>query len=341
VATYTYPSSAELRAIDQELMPRMIEGRVLFDILPMEEADTFLLRWDQADNFLGLQNVRGLNGEPPRIKRIGQKTWQMVPGVFGEYIEIDEEELTTRRQIGSFNEPIRIDDLVTQAEAQLLERELDRVELIGWTLLATGTFSVSSINGQVIHTDSYTLQTFSAGTPWATVATATPIANFNAVQLLSRGHGVNFGASARAYMNRATANNLFGNTNAADLGGKKSAYGASVNGVNDINPILMGLDLPEVAIYDQGYLDDTNTFQLFIPNNKVVVIGKRPGDQKVGAYRMCRNANNPTLQPGPYTTVYDSMADGNNKPPRKIEVHRGHNGGPCLMYPSAVVMMTV
>jgi hypothetical protein len=338
LATFTYPTSAELQQIAQERLPRLMENRVVFTFFPTTDVDAHLLKWEQADNFLGLQQIRGLNGEPPRVKRVGQKI-QMAPGAYGEFVPIDEQELTSRRQTGTFGDPISVTDLVSMAELHLEQRELDRIELIIWTLLATGTFSVSNINGAVTHTDTYTVQTYTAGVTWATSATATPLANFRAVQLLGRGKGVSFGAGAKAFMNRATANALFQNTNANDLAGRRVSGLLSPLNLTEVNAVLMGEDLPQVVPYDEGYLDDSGTFQLFVPNNKVVVIGQRPGNQNVGEYRKTRNANNPDLTPGSYSMIYDSIDA--QKPPRNLEVHRGHNGGPVIFYPSAVVTMTV
>jgi hypothetical protein len=340
LATYTYPNSAELDLIEQVYLPRLEENRPVFTFFPKRSVDFHILKWEQRDNYLGLAQIRGLNGEPPKVKRIGHKQYQMAPGVYGEHISIDELEMTSRRAIGTFGDVVSLDDLVTEAQEQLLQRELDRIESIIWTLLATGTFSVSGPTGAPVQTDTYSIQTLTAGVTWATVATATPIANFRAAQLLSRGYGVNFGAGSTAWMNRATANSLFGNTNAADLGGKKSQYGGSITGPDDINRILMAEDLPSVAVYDEGYLDDSGTFQLFVPNNRVVLIGKRPNQQNVGEYLFTRNANNEGFAPGPYTVVQDTLADVGDIP-RKLVVHRGHNGGPVIYFPSAVVAMTV
>jgi hypothetical protein len=96
--------------------------------------------------------------------------------------------------------------------------------------------------------------------------------------------------------------------------------------------------LPKIVIYDEGYIDESNTFQLFVPNNKVVVIGKRPAGQTVGEYIFTFNANNPGGTPGPYMKIIDR---GEETVPRKIEVHDGHNGGPALYFPGSIVVMTV
>jgi hypothetical protein len=298
-----------------------------------------LVRWDQYDNYLGLQAIRGLNGDPPKVARVGVKTWQVEPGVFGEFVPLDEQELTTRRRAGTFGEPISLDDLVAKAHEQLLQRELDRVEKIGWDLVSTGTYSVSNLYNQVTQVDTFPIQTFTSSPTWTTFATATPLADFRAVKLLARGYSVSFGAGATAYMNQSTLNNMLSNTNNNDLAGRRVAGLLSVLNLEEVNRILLGEDLPQVAPYDLFYRDDTTAVQLFIPNGKVVVIGKRPNNEPVAEYVFTRNVNNADLGPGPYTLVEDSIQY--NRPPRQVSVHRGHNGAPAIYYPSAICSMTV
>lgn len=336
MADLLYPSAVELTQVAQLLEPRLTADRPIFDIFPIRNVDSHILEWEQIDNYTGLQQVRGLNGEPSRVKPIGAKRYLMTPGVYGEFKLIDEQQLTTRRPYGAFVGFIDVTDLVLEAQNHLLGRRYDRIELIGWTLLATGTFSVND-GASVLHTDSYTTQTYSAAVAWATVATATPLADFRAVALKSRGYSVSFGAGARAYMNRTTFNSMLSNTNANDLAGRKAQFGESINGPDGINRVMGGDDLPQIVIYDEGYLDDTATFQLFVPNNKVIVVGQRRAGQIVGEYRMTRNANNPDMAPGAYMKTVDDP----NKVPRTIEVHDGHNGGLVLYHPAAVVVMTV
>lgn len=341
MATFVYPTSAELREIAQAKLPNLVAQRPIFSILPIETVDAHLLMWEQDDNFIGLQQVRGINGQPPRVKRTGMKRYLMQPGIYGEYSVIDELELTERRQYGSFGQPVRIDDLVMREQDRLLGRRLDRIELIGWVLLTAGTFSVAGPDGLTYHTDTFTLQTHS-GSDWSTVATATPLADFRAVQLLSRGYSVDFGPAARAIMNRVTWNRLIGNANASDLGGKKGLGLASITSIQDANRILTEDGLPTVEIFDGGYLNDSGTFVPFIADDKVVVVGKRTDGGQIGAYRMTRNAQNANLEPGAYMEVIDRGADGSGRQiPRTIEVHDGHNGGPVIYFPSAVVIMSV
>jgi hypothetical protein len=336
--SFAFPSSAELTLIAQEKTPRMVENRLGFQIMPFENSDNHLLEWEQMDNWTGLQAIRGLNGEPPRVKKVGSKKYLMEPGVYGEYSVLDENDLTRRRRLGTFGTPIDVSDLVLAEQERLMGRRLDRQEQVIWALLASGTFSVVGEDGVVRVADSYTTQTFTAGVTWATAATAVPLGNFRSVQLLSRGKGVNFGTEAMAVMNRTTFNTLMGNTNASDLFGRRPSGLGTIAGLADVNRVLNMEGLPSIVIYDEGYLDDTGTFVLYVPNNKVIVVGKRTGGQRIASFRLTRNANNPDLGPGVYQKVIDRVDE---KVPRTIEVHDGANGGPVIYYPGSIVVMTV
>lgn len=345
MADVGYPTNAELTQIERDKLPRLIANRPIFNEFPIVNADAGLVMWEQLDSFTGLQQVRGLNGELPKVQKAGAKRWQMVPGVYGEFIPIDELELTLRRQYGTFASPIDISDLVMEAQDMLLQRRLDRIEAILWTLAITGTFSVPGPDGAILHTDSFTLQTYAAAIPWTTVATAIPLGNLRAMQLLNRGHSVNFGAAAKIYMNRVTANSLLNNANAADVAGKRTGGFGTFNSIAEMNTLFTADDLPNIVVYDEGYLVDGSvlssppygTFTPFIANGVAVLIGQRPGGQRVGQYKMTRNANNPGLAPGPCMKVRDL---GEIQSPRLIKIEDMHNGGPAIQYPSAIVSVS-
>lgn len=335
--TYVYPSNSELKEIERIKIPVLTADDPIFSIMPLVDADAHILMWEQQDNYQGLQQVRGLNGQPGKVKKLGGKRYMIEPGVYGEFKTIDELELTTRRQFGTYDAPINISDLVTQAQDHLLNRRIDRMRYIGWTLLTTGTFAVSNADGTVTHTDTFPLQTYTAATPWSTTATATPIANLRAIKLLGRGKSVSFGAGAKLYMNQTDVNNLLNNTNANDLFGRRVTGLTTINNLAMVNQILAGDDLPTIEVYDEGYEDESGTFQLFIAAGKAVLVGRRTGGQPIADYAMTRNASNPNLEPGAYTKVVDDE----DEIPRQIVVHDGHNGGPRIYYPSAIVQLNI
>jgi hypothetical protein len=332
---FVFPTAAELREIEQTLLPRLADDRLIFKYMPITDLDNHILSWEQQDNYVGLQQLRGLDGKPSRVKRVGGKKYNAEPGVYGEYIPLDETELTRRRQFGTFGTPIDLSDLVRQAQDQLLVRRLDRIELIGWTLLTTGTFSVSGPAG-IIHYDTFPIQTATRAVDWDTVATATPLADFRAIQLLSRGTSTTFNSSSEAVMNRVTFNKLVSNTNANDLAGKRVGGLLSPLSLDEANKVLLGEDLPQIRICDDGYLTDAGVFTPFIPDDKVVIIGQRRG-LTICEYLMTRNINNPNFAPGSYSRVIIDE----DEIPLKVEVHDGHNGGPAIYFPGSVVVLSV
>ena len=336
MTTFTYPTNAEMTAIGQDKMAVLTMDDPIFSIMPIRNVQAPVLIWEQMDNYVGLQQLRGLGGAPQRVKKTGGKRYTMEPGAYGEFETIDEVELMLRRPYGKFSGAVPIHDLTGLAQDKLISRRVDRLRYIGWTLITTGTFAVNLPTGQVGHTDQFTLQQ-AAGSQISNPQAGTPLQDFRNVQLLSRGHSVTFNANAKAFMNRKQFNKLVANTNPADLFGKRVAGLATVLGLHDINAVLMQEDLPQIVIYDNGYLNDAGVFVPFIADNTTVIVGDRPGGQKVMEYLMAMNINNEGEAPGPYQKVIDK---GENTVPRSIEVHDGHNGGPAIYFPSAVIILT-
>jgi hypothetical protein len=331
-----YPEVFEIQQIEQDLLPTLTESNPIFEIMPVVEVNATRLRWVQGDAYSGLATLRGLDGQPGNVRPVGGDEFEARPGVYGDFATIDEEEMTERGQFGTFGAPVDITDLVMQRQEQLLTRRLNRIAWLGWQLVTKGTYNVLSRNG-ARHTDTYTLQTYNASA-WGTAASATPLVDFRGAQLLSRGHSVSFGAGATAWMNRATANTLLANTNAADLGGKRTSGLANILSMAEVNNVLNGEDLPAIRIWDGGYLDDAGNFQLDIADNIVAIVGQRAGNARILDFAYTRNANNPNSASGPYTFVKDRR--GETVPPT-VEVHDGFNGGLRVYHPTAIILMDV
>lgn len=338
MSNFVFPTAAELRVIEQVKLPVLTSGPgsdPIFSVMPMRTVDNFIVMWEQKDNYKGLQQLRGLDGNPARVQAVGSKTYQMVPGVYGEYSLLTETELTMRRQMGTWAGPIDISDLVTERQDQLLQRRLDRIRYIGWSVLQ-GSFAVSG-PGSLVHKDAFPITKYTASVAWATRATATPLQNFRDVRLFEEGQSCAFNSQAKAFMNLRTFNDMVANLNTNDLAGRRTSGLNSVLTLSEINSVLLGEDLPQIVVHNDGYYSDAGVWTPFIPNNKVIVVASRPGSPIV-EYQMVRNAQNPNMEPGAYTIVEDN---GATKVPRKIMVHDGHSGGPALFFPGAIVNMTV
>jgi len=339
MSTFLFPTSAALGAIEQQMLPQL-DGASdpIHSIFPDDSRDDSLLIWEQMDNYVGLQQARGMNGQPGKVNKVGIKQYMMQPGVYGEYLPIDETELTRRRQIGTFGAAIDISDLVLMASNQLLQRQVNRKRKMGWDLLTQGYFTNTSPNGAIIHSDSYTQRIYTSIVPWTTAATATPLQDLRNVKLLKRGYSIRLDASTPAYANQTTINAGLANLNPADLYGKRDPGLSTINTLTGLNTLFTGEGLPNLIPFDDGYYDESGTFQLFIPNGVVVVAGGRSSGAPAGKFVSTRNANNPGMAPGPYYKVIDSLE---LSVPRKIDVHRGFNGGIALYFPSSFIVMKV
>lgn len=351
-----YPTAAAINEIAPDLNARDMASRVGLQIFPVVQKPTFNVRWFQGDNPYGLMQYRGLDGSPPKVQRLGMSEFIYTPGVYGEFTSITEQEILTRASPGNLMLPIGISDLTVRDMSLLTTRMNDRMEANVWTLLTTGSITLPAPGpaGANVYVDSYTLQTYTASVPWATTATATPIVNIQAAQQLSVGHGASFGAEATLYMNQVTANALINNSNAADFGGRRNMYGATLNNIEAFSTYFQNQGLPSIRVYDTGYQNQpvagpetspSTQFTKFIPNNIAVLVGKRPGGQPIGEFQQTIQAMQPGsgVGPGRYQFIKDFSRGINcavEIPPR-VEVHMGFNGGPALQYPSNIVIMTV
>lgn len=335
--TYVFPSANELMGVEQALKPTLTKDNPAFAILPEVDKNIPLLVWEQMDNFTGMMQARGLNGPPSLVRAVGSKQFQMQPGYYGEFMRLNEAELTLTRQFATWNQPVDVTDLVLARGNQLLHRQIKRQSWLIWQLLVNGYFLVTDPNGVLIHGDSYQQRVFTALVPWSNLASATPMADFRAVRPLARGYSISLGAQSTAYANSTTVRNCMNNANQADLGGKRVGGGNSINSLSDMNNVLNVNDCPRLAEWDGGWQDDAGNFNLDIPDNLVVVKGVRVDGAAVGNFINTRNANNPGFAPGPY---YKAFQPENAVPPT-VEVHRGVNGGCALYFPSAIIVMKV
>lgn len=326
-----FPTAAEILEIQREVTPRLTANRPIFTEMPMVDVDSDELVWEIRDNIRGLQRPRGIDGQPQSIKSLGANQYSFKPGYYGEFAVITEFEMLKRRKVGTFGSRIDLTDLVMERQEQLLVRRLDRIEWIAWQLVRTGKFYVPADTGYV-HKDAFEIETYASDTPWTNQSSSTPLADLREIRLKQRGTGSSFGAGSKIYVNQKTMDALLANTNATDLGGKRTGGLANVLSPNDLNTVLVGEGLPTFVVYDEGYFDETGVWVTWIADGEGVLFGRRPAGQTLGEYRMTVNILNDG-RPGAYTGLVDKRAE--KKP--FVEVHDGHNGGPIIYYPSAVV----
>lgn len=321
MAEYAYSDANTLTEVGKEKMHTLEQDDPIFGYFPIEEKDVSVISWEQEDADAGLQQVRGINGAPKRVKPLGAKRYTVDPGVFGEFRVIDEKELTERRKLGTTDTAVDIDDLVAKEQDRLLGRENDRIRMILWLLVTKGQYNLSSETGHLIYAAAFNFPVFTATVAWSNAATATPIADIRNLMLqgIDLITDADFGSNARLYLNQKKVQQMIANTNDADLGGRFKNISSS-KGLTKINEIMVEEGLPQIVPHNGSYIDEYGVRQRMIPDDAGVLFGDRR--EKMGCYTMTRNATNPNSAPGPYDEVIEEK-----RPPKSIEVHRGHNGG--------------
>lgn len=339
VAGCSYPTSAELRMLQMDLLPRFSEGRLAFDILPFTESDAAEILFQQPDIFRGMQQWRGLD-QPTNV--VGQrynpygKICTVAPGYWGEHDYISEEFMTRAAQPGTCSTPIDLTEYIARLSERLMERRYNRVEFLIWQSLVFGRYEALNSSGQVVHQAQYNVQQVAAAIPWSDFANSTPMGDFRQIQLRSRGTSASFNSDAIAYMNRVTANCLFQNQNPNDVGKVGLSACCTFMGPDMVNQQFAAQGLPQLKIYDEGYVDDYGNFQPYIPDGYVVIVGRRPGGVPIGHFWLTRNAVGCEISKGFWQKIID---DCERAIPRKIGLYDGFNGGPAIEYPRAIVVL--
>lgn len=338
MSQYVFTQSAALQVILQDKLPVLtMDDPVFTDIMPIDRIDASMVVWEQKDNWQGLLSPRGYDGGFGRVQREGVNQYKVQPGAYGDQKAISEEYMTVGREIGTWGQGIDITRAQMEDQDHLLSLAIDRMRKIAWDLVLTGTYSVLGSTGAVLATDTFSIQSFTALTSWSDHANSTPLADMRSMKLKARGHAVRFDRRSKLYLNTAWVNHLLANTNVNDLGGKRAVNaGGQIQplALSDVNKILADQDLPQIVEYDEGYLDSTGTFQLFIPDGKGALVGARKTGEPVSKFWMTRNANNVAIGRGA-TELYTDFEFKKN-PIRGI-TSLGFNGAPAIYFPSAIV----
>ena len=361
MATFAMPTFATLKAVEQKLLPQLTLDDYIFDHFVTRNVEGSKLIWRQLGDFIGMQGARGAGGQFNVVEPVETNQFVFDPGFYGDASIIDEATLTHLSKIDSFSEPRPLMDIVSERVNQLLNRRINRITQTMWTLLSTGKFEAKDRDGTIKATAKYsTFQSYTPTVPWSTVATATPYADITKIRTFTKGTSVSFGRGAKMYINPNTAEWLLTNKNANDLLGRRTNYGATFNSIGAINDMFKsqsGLeDLPEIILHDASYKSDgtdgyaKNEKVWRVPDNKAIVIGRRTNNAPLGEYQFTRNAQLDDFSPSDqklamsqdvhqtYMYVRDSLPFST---PRRIEVEDGHNGGPVVFYPEAVLIMNV
>lgn len=333
------PTTEEATALIREWRPdpSVYRGR---EILPERGRSALKLKYDRELRRGGMTFAHALDADPRLISRVGREKYEVEPAYFMEGFYLAHSDLLTIRQDNVLNERAGR-DLVTEQFAALDQRLAVRQEWLIWSALK-GAVSIVDENG-VSYTETWDVQTYDAsaggGTLWTTTATADPIKDFGAVRKLARGKGFTF-QGARAYMNQTTADLLLSNAKLIGLLEKDNRAGLVVTAESALQ-YFSSIAGVVPTVYDEGYIDDSNTWIPFIPDNRVVVVGRTTMGEELGYLGSVPSASNGGIdnpQPGKFAVVEDEV-NGNKNP--HYAGYVGWFGAPVLFHPEYICYMTV
>src|SRR4051812_36116668 len=97
MSTFLYPQLREMREIGPTLAASTVKIDPILDrVFPVVNVNSPMLQWSVDADDLGLQQLRGLDGSPLGVTRLGKTHYVERPGYYGEFETITETELTER-----------------------------------------------------------------------------------------------------------------------------------------------------------------------------------------------------------------------------------------------------
>lgn len=340
--TLHYQNKATLKRVAANLVAGMSLSNPIFQyVFPIESTDDILLRWYIDENVGGQMALRGAGGAPVKVDPDGRDYWETEPGVFGEYMSIDEIQLLLlgRNVPADQNITVSVKGEVARYQNKLMVRERNRMRVMGWTVARTGEIAIPLPSGGIGYRENYTIATKIAAPLWTDLENGKPLATFQGLQEeYGVGTSNNFGTRAVALMNTFTKNLLTLNQNPKDWGGRKINNGDLMS-MADYDIIREAMELPQIIVWDEGWQDDAKVFHKDIPNGEILVVAQRSDGEKPGAFNMTYNAVN--NGPGAYAEVIDYSTGERKEIPPRVEVHAGFNGGLVLHRPSQILRLIV
>jgi hypothetical protein len=322
-----------IRRLAQRKLPRLMENRLGLELLPITKVNANVITYERLGVFRGLMASRHVSGPAGRTRLPGGESWSAPPGYYATTTVIGEQDMINRRELGSWTDWDGDAKQTGLASDQITQQMLDRMEKNVFDLLFTGGYVVRDQAGTETQRTIYPVQEFTPVTAFSNRASSTPLAYLRdtIATLEAQGNSVDY-RGGTLLCNRATANELVNNQNPADIGGKRLANGATPNALQDVNSLLMANDLPTIQIYNEGYHPEVGGHELFLPNGKIALIGKRTDGEPIGESCVTRAGQNPNAAPDWFLFVRDFRQEV----PCRVEVTGGFNGGPKLFYPEAL-----
>lgn len=348
---YRFPTNVALDMVVQEYMPQAETLRAE-EILPFQEVATQKVQWDEKDTMRGMTAPHVMGTDPKIDRREGSKTHEYEPIPFKEEDLIKEDELLKARQLGTLGGVVNLNQKVAEVTKDRMDKTKLRCEHTRWQTLR-GKLEIAE-NGVRVK-EIFPVQKFTPPIPWGDRKQAKILVDTAEMKRMYRGTGASI-RGAVAIGNNTTISAILENANPDDLQGFRAENFRNANyDLNETNKLLAARGLFMLEENDEGWIDEDGEFQTWLDDGELIIVGKRPQGQKIGAWLQTphlhrqRNGNpapgffsllecNGVPSMGGMTVDLGALGAGKNP---KIGITGGVYGGPVLWYPRSIIYAKV
>ena len=328
-----FPQTAEITHVVRNIVtdPARFLGRVF---CPMRDVFAAQIEFDVLAAAQGMTPAHNLGSDPKMAKLPGMKTKKIGTGYWKETKRINEAELLNARMAGTYNQ--RAGRLLVVEKANMLNSRLEtRIEWLIWQAVTGGQIQIDE-NG-VKYTVLYDIPaknkvTLAAGDKWSNADADIP-SIITAWMLLYRGTGAR---PIKMYFNLKVAGYIAANNKIKELL-KNTVYASFLSAANITQALKLLFPKIDFVIYDEGYVDETDNFHSFIPDDHVVMIGEgQPGELMMdfGTTISLHNGGLEQPQPGKFSIIDDKSEQEKNP---YLDVTVGIYGLPRVYHPNWIV----
>jgi hypothetical protein len=332
IVTLSFPSTRELTHIVRNRAndTTQFAGKKICPIVPVFAAE---IEYDVLFPSFGMTSAHKIGTKPKSVQTPKQETKRSGTAYWKDTGRLDEEKLLFLRKAGTLNERAGRDAVMQLGLHQ--DTRLDvRIEWLVWQMLTQNLIDINEngVKFKVVF-GLPAKKDISGDTQkkWTATATCDPIGFL--ISLIQEYRGT--GAKARTvFMNSVTAGYALQSAKFIDML-KQSSFAGFLSPLNAIPALKLLIPNIDFIIYDEGYLDDDQTFVPFLEDGEVVVYGDYPGEKVMdfGSTISLHNGGLDKPQPGKFSLIKDKSAEEENP---YVDVTVGIYGLPRMYHPDYI-----
>jgi hypothetical protein len=356
----------EFVQLARELLQTTPDKMVGLKLLPDENKanhNFFLLK---KRPFKGRLNWRGLDGNatPTRAPFSYENDGCMIrPGYWSEYQEVDERMLRTVSTPGTHSAPFDLVEYERELMFDISMKLHQLKESLIWQALVNGYLEERNAEGLIVWSQRYKITRARFTISACDRQNSTPLADLACIVNSVVGVvGAAFDSDAVMYANSRTWECLLRNTNPLDIGRMSLSACCDAVGMARLAQFFQARGLPRPEVYNGFWIDEAGRSNFYIPTGKIVVVGRRFDNQRIGAFYQAptlvsavvpgtgntsesNDARSPLSFYGEYGTFV--VRQDNTDPAsrlqwlgsRRIRWTYGMYGIPVLEYPTSVIVV--